>query len=129
MEDPRKNFCPFDCTETRHHDHGSDGDIYLEPANNVPAEKWEKEFDDKFDEFVEYPINSDAILTPHGLEDIEEMRGEIKHFIRQAISEAVKEEIEFDVVSRNRNNMIMAYNSGLDEAIQIINHNKKNIKP
>ena len=34
------------------------------------------------------------------------------------------EEIEFDVVSRNSNNMIMAYNSGLDEAIQIINHNK-----
>lgn len=34
------------------------------------------------------------------------------------------EEIEFDVVSRNSNNMIMAYNSGLDEAIKIINHNK-----
>lgn len=34
------------------------------------------------------------------------------------------EEIEFDVVSRNSNNMIIAYNSGLDEAIKIINHNK-----
>lgn len=34
------------------------------------------------------------------------------------------EEIEFDVVARNSNNMTMAYNSGLDEALQIINHNK-----
>ena len=31
------------------------------------------------------------------------------------------EEIEFDVVARNSNNMTGAYNSGLDEALQIIN--------
>ena len=44
------------------------------------------------------------------------------------------EEIEFDVVSRNSNNMIMAYNSGLDEAIKVRNvyfgvfQNKINLK-
>ena len=104
MKDPRKNFCPFDCTETRHHDHGSDGNIYLEPANNVPAEKWEREFDEKFEEKYRHSTNPDATehckncsirheYQYHSLSQ-DKQREWIKSFIRQAISEAVKEERE-----------------------------------
>lgn len=54
-------------------------------------EKKKEEFDEKFESFIEYPVNDRPILAPCEYEDIVEMKGTLESFIEKSIRESVED--------------------------------------